>query len=152
MTPGLTTRPVTSIERRAESVRRPTSTISPSWTATSATRRGRPDPSTTVPPRRIRSTMECLLPRALRRDGFRGEKARRAMDASEQILVHAVADFSGCELETTQSLVQDRVPAARLGIAQIVDHPFDLERALVHAMAPLAVVDITRTGRQVERA
>src|SRR5205814_7091276 len=116
MTPGLTTRPVTSIERRAESVMRPTSTIMPSFTATSATRRGRPDPSMTVPPRNTRSTI-FRFPSGSGRDGIGGEKTRGAMDAAEQILVHAEADLSGRELEPAQRLVQDRVAAPRLGIA-----------------------------------
>src|SRR5207237_8095223 len=49
MMPGMTTRPSASIVFRAPESR-PTSVITPSLMPTSARRRGRPDPSTTVPP------------------------------------------------------------------------------------------------------
>src|SRR3954453_11477844 len=47
--------PSASTTRDARPVTRPTSTITPSATATSAARAGAPVPSTTVPPRTIRS-------------------------------------------------------------------------------------------------
>src|SRR4051812_46787019 len=99
----------------------PTSTIIPLSTATSATRRGRPDPSMTVPPRNMRSTMD----NSLGRDCVGGEEPARAMDASEQVLVHAVAGLSGGQVEATEGLVQDRVAPSCLRVAEVVDDPLD---------------------------
>src|SRR2546423_7149628 len=49
MKPGATTRPSASSTWRAPSRMRPMEAIRPSWTATSARKRGRPEPSITVP-------------------------------------------------------------------------------------------------------
>src|SRR5690606_29994087 len=72
--PGVTIRPSASISWAPRSSTRPTSTMTPSRTATSAVRGGAPLPSTTVPPRRTRS---IVLPH-LSVAGGRYRPARRA--------------------------------------------------------------------------
>src|SRR5436305_1270178 len=63
--PGVTIAPSASTSRRPDPATRPTSTITPLSTATSATRPGAPVPSMTVPPRTTRSTVtRPVLPSA----------------------------------------------------------------------------------------
>src|SRR5688572_10006930 len=55
MKPGVTTWPCASISCRARAVTRPISTMRPSLMAMSATKAGKPEPSTIRPPRTMRS-------------------------------------------------------------------------------------------------
>src|SRR5688572_1128688 len=63
--PGVTSRPSASMTRVASPVTGPTTTMTPSFTATSAVRAGAPVPSMTVPLRTIRSNSWLAMGRSL---------------------------------------------------------------------------------------
>src|SRR5438309_5547129 len=106
--PGVTSAPSASSTSLASSSTWPTAAMRPSFTPTSAVRRGTPVPSTSVPPRMIRSSMQgppkvpTILPDLRRR--------------SHQ---HAVLALALCLPQRVVRLFQDLVE--RRSVAQVGD-------------------------------